>query len=457
MNVYDTERMVDLMSHEGYVKTDAPEEADLVVLNTCHIREKAAEKVYSDIGRIRVGFEKQKEKDLLERKNEKSEKIIAVAGCVAQAEGAEIMKRAPIVDMVFGPQTYHKLPDMVEEAAQMKEEGVQPRLLDTDLAVDEKFDFLSKKKITKKSSAFLTIQEGCDKFCTFCVVPYTRGAEFSRGIEDVMSDARKLQEAGVTEVTMLGQNVNAYHGRGEDGEEWTLPDLIRRLAKIDGFERLRYTTSHPHDMTDDLIKAHGEIPELMPYLHLPVQSGSDKILKAMNRTHTSAEYMKIIEDLRKVRPDIALSGDFIVGFPEETDADFEATMQLVRDTEYAQAYSFKYSVRPGTPAADMVQVEEHIKAERLAELQELLTQQQMRFNKKNEGQTMRVLMERFGKRENSLAGRSPYMQAVHVNLPSEEIAKKYLGKLVDIYVTNGGARSLRGDIVGLEKQGISAA
>ena len=457
MNVYDTERMVDLMSHEGYVETDMPEDADLVVLNTCHIREKAAEKVYSDIGRIRVSFEKQKQKDLLERKNEKREKIIAVAGCVAQAEGAEIMKRAPIVDMVFGPQTYHKLPDMVLKAAEMKEEGVQPRLLDTDLAVDEKFDFLSKKKIAKKSSAFLTIQEGCDKFCTFCVVPYTRGAEFSRGIEDVMSDARKLQEAGVVEVTMLGQNVNAYHGRCADGREWTLPDLIRKLAKIDGFERLRYTTSHPHDMTDDLIKVHGEIPELMPYLHLPVQSGSDKILKAMNRTHSSAKYIKIIEDLRKVRPDIALSGDFIVGFPEETDADFEATMQLVRDTDYAQAYSFKYSVRPGTPAADMAQVEEHVKAVRLAELQELLTQQQMRFNKKSEGQTMRVLMERFGKRENSLAGRSPYMQAVHVNLPSEEIAKKYLGKLVDIYVTNGGARSLRGDIVGLKKQGVSAA
>ena len=457
MNVYDTERMVDLMSHEGYVETDMPEDADLVVLNTCHIREKAAEKVYSDIGRIRVSFEKQKQKDLLERKNEKREKIIAVAGCVAQAEGAEIMKRAPIVDMVFGPQTYHKLPDMVLKAAEMKEEGVQPRLLDTDLAVDEKFDFLSKKKIAKKSSAFLTIQEGCDKFCTFCVVPYTRGAEFSRGIEDVMSDARKLQEAGVVEVTMLGQNVNAYHGRCADGREWTLPDLIRKLAKIDGFERLRYTTSHPHDMTDDLIKVHGEIPELMPYLHLPVQSGSDKILKAMNRTHSSAKYIKIIEDLRKVRPDIALSGDFIVGFPEETDADFEATMQLVRDTDYAQAYSFKYSVRPGTPAADMAQVEEHIKAERLAELQELLTQQQMRFNKKSEGQTMRVLMERFGKRENSLAGRSPYMQAVHINLPSEEIAKKYLGRLVDVYVTNGGARSLRGDIVGLEKHEVSAA
>jgi tRNA-2-methylthio-N6-dimethylallyladenosine synthase len=457
MNVYDTERMVDLMSHEGYVETDTPDDADLVVLNTCHIREKAAEKVYSDIGRIRKSFDKQKEKNLLERKNSTNDKIIAVAGCVAQAEGAEIMKRAPIVDMVFGPQTYHKLPDMVAKAADMKDAGQQPRLLDTDLAVDEKFDFLSKKKVEKKPSAFLTIQEGCDKFCTFCVVPYTRGAEYSRTIEDVMADAKKLQEAGVVEVTMLGQNVNGYHGVGADGNEWTLPDLIRKLAKIEGFERLRYTTSHPHDMTDDLIRVHGEVPELMPYLHLPVQAGSDKILKAMNRTHTSAEYLKILEDLRQVRPDIALSGDFIVGFPGETDADFKATMKLIREVEYAQAYSFKYSTRPGTPAADMVQVEEHVKAERLAELQELLTQQQMDFNKQSEGQTMRVLMERFGKRDASLAGRSPYMQAVHVNLPSQEMAEKYLGKLVDIYVTNGGARSLRGDIVGLTQNGVTAA
>ena len=368
MNVYDTERMVDVMAPEGYMETDTPEDADLVVLNTCHIREKAAEKVYSDIGRIR------KMKDT--KKKDGEEMVLAVGGCVAQAEGAEIMKRAPVVDMVFGPQTYHNLPDMVNQSLSLKSQGEKSRILDTGLAVDEKFDQLSKKDVKKKATAFLTIQEGCDKFCTFCVVPYTRGAEFSRSIEDLVKDAEKLAKAGVVEVTLLGQNVNAFHGVSENGEEWRLPQLIRRLAKIDGFERIRYTTSHPHDMTDELLKVHGDLKECMPYLHLPVQAGSDRILKAMNRTHDSASYKDIIRDLRKERPDIAISGDFIVGFPGETDEDFKETMELVRDVKYAQAYSFKYSPRPGTPAAEMDdQVEENIKSERLSRLQALLKQQ----------------------------------------------------------------------------------
>lgn len=436
MNVYDTERMVDVMAPEGYEETDTPEGADVVVLNTCHIREKAAEKVYSDIGRIR------KLKNV--KKKDGEDMVLAVGGCVAQAEGAEIMRRAPDVDMVFGPQTYHNLPSMVNKSFSLKSEGEKSRILDTGLAVDEKFEQLSKKGVKKKATALLTIQEGCDKFCTFCVVPYTRGAEFSRPIEDIMKDAHKLADAGVVEVTLLGQNVNAFHGIAEDGEEWGLPQLIRKIAKIDGVERIRYTTSHPHDMTDELLKVHGDLKECMPYLHLPVQAGSDRVLKAMNRTHNSASYKKIIRDLRKERPDVALSGDFIVGFPGETDEDFEDTMNLVREVKYSQAYSFKYSPRPGTPAAEMVdQVDEAVKSERLARLQTLLKQQQKEFNESVVGTVMPVLVENTGKIEGTVFGRSPYMQAVRFTVGNKKI-EELQGKIVNVEIHEASAFNIQG-------------
>ena len=436
MNVYDTERMVDVMAPEGYDQVDTPEGADLVVLNTCHIREKAAEKVYSDIGRIR------KMKDAKKKRGE--EMVLAVGGCVAQAEGAQIMKRAPIVDMVFGPQTYHNLPKMVEKSISLKERGQKSRILDTDLSVDEKFQQLSKKAVKKKSTAFLTIQEGCDKFCTYCVVPYTRGAEFSRDIEDVMEDAKKLAAAGVVEVTLLGQNVNAYHGLSKDSDEWGLPELIRQLAKVDGFERIRYTTSHPHDMTDELVKVHADVKECMPYLHLPVQSGSDKILKAMNRSHNSSSYKKIINQLREIKPDIAISGDFIVGFPGETDEDFEETMKLVRSVKYAQAYSFKFSPRPGTPAAIMDgQVPEEVKSLRLTRLQALLKEQQIAFNKSVVGKTLPVLIENTGKTEGSAFGRSPYMQAVQVNIGDASF-DDLNGKIFNVNIKESGPFNIQG-------------
>ena len=436
MNVYDTERMVDVMAPEGYDQVNTPEGADLVVLNTCHIREKAAEKVYSDIGRIR------KMKDAKKKRGE--EMVLAVGGCVAQAEGAQIMKRAPIVDMVFGPQTYHNLPKMVEKSISLKERGQKSRILDTDLSVDEKFQQLSKKAVKKKSTAFLTIQEGCDKFCTYCVVPYTRGAEFSRDIEDVMEDAKKLAAAGVVEVTLLGQNVNAYHGRSKDSDEWGLPELIRQLAKVDGFERIRYTTSHPHDMTDELVKVHADVKECMPYLHLPVQSGSDKILKAMNRSHNSSSYKKIINQLREIKPDIAISGDFIVGFPGETDEDFEETMKLVRSVKYAQAYSFKFSPRPGTPAAIMDgQVPEEVKSLRLTRLQALLKEQQIAFNKSVVGKTLPVLIENTGKTEGSAFGRSPYMQAVQVNIGDASF-DDLNGKIFNVNIKESGPFNIQG-------------
>jgi len=446
MNVYDTERMVDVMGHEGYQVTDKPDDADLVVLNTCHIREKAAEKVYSDIGRIRVARENQvKEDDKAGRQSKKA--ILAVGGCVAQAEGAEIQRRAPTVDMVFGPQTYHRLPEMTQQAQNIKQSGARPRIIDTELSVSEKFDSLSTKAISPKKTAFLTVQEGCDKFCTYCVVPYTRGGEFSRSFEDVMKDAEKLNDAGVLEVTLLGQNVNAYHGMSAQGKEWSLAQMIRHLADVTDFKRIRYTTSHPQDMTDDLIAVHGEVEQCMPYLHLPVQAGSDKIVKAMNRHHTIASYMKIIEDIRAVRPDIALSGDFIVGFPGETDADFQATMKLVRELKYAQAYSFMYSERPGTPAAGWAeQIEDHVKAERLAELQEELNRQQWAFNETSVGKTLPVLLERTGKQQSHLVGRSPYMQAVHVDVGEKATTEQYFGRMVDMKIISAGPRSLKGDV-----------
>lgn len=436
MNVYDTERMIDVMAPEGYEETKSPEDADLVVLNTCHIREKAAEKVYSDIGRIR------KMKDAKKKSGE--DMVLAVGGCVAQAEGAEIMKRAPVVDMVFGPQTYHNLPKMVSKSLELKSGGEKSRLLDTDLAVDEKFDQLSKQAVKKKPTAFLTIQEGCDKFCTFCVVPYTRGSEFSRSIADIMVDAKKLAEAGVVEITLLGQNVNAFHGVSASGEEWGLAQLIRELATIDGFERIRYTTSHPHDMTDELLDVHREVGECMPYLHLPVQAGSDKVLKAMNRTHNSATYIDIIRKLRERRPDIALSGDFIVGFPGETEEDFEQTMDLVRNVKYAQAYSFKYSPRPGTPAAEMDdQIDEDIKSERLARLQALLKKQATEFNNSVIGKTIPVLIEAPGKTKGAAFGRSPYMQAVQVEIGALRI-EDLIGKILNVTINDGGPFNIQG-------------
>jgi tRNA-2-methylthio-N6-dimethylallyladenosine synthase len=359
MNVYDSERMGSALAADGYVETDSPDGADLVILNTCHIREKAAEKVYSDLGRLRP---------LREAKAADGGKMtIAVAGCVAQAEGAEIVARQPMVDLVVGPQAYHRLPGMVTRSA-----GTGVAEVDTEFPEEDKFDHLPQApKARRAPAAFLTVQEGCDKFCAFCVVPYTRGSEVSRPVEKILAEARDLVGRGVVEITLLGQNVNAYHGAGEGGD-WSLARLARALGKIDGLERIRYTTSHPNDMSDDLIAAHGDEPKLMPYLHLPVQAGSDRVLKAMNRRHTAESYIRLIERIRAARPDIAISGDFITGFPGETEADFEDTMALVREVRYASAYSFKYSARPGTPAAEAEQVPEEAKAERLARLQALL-------------------------------------------------------------------------------------
>ncbi len=424
MNVYDSERMAGLLAPLGYALTDAVDDADMVLLNTCHIREKAAEKVYSELGRIN----KIKEA----RKGDGGTMILGVTGCVAQAEGEEVLRRAPFVDMVFGPQTYHRLPEMV--ARLHREKGAQ---LDTDFPEESKFDHLSAPARVEGRSAFLTVQEGCDKFCTFCVVPYTRGSEFSRPVDQVMDEARQLAAAGACEITLLGQNVNAYHGV-HDGGELGLGELIERLAKVDGIERLRYTTSYPAEIDDALIAAHRDVPELMPYLHLPVQSGSDRVLKAMNRRHDRAFYIDLVARLRQARPDLGLSSDFIVGFPGESDADFEDTLSLVRDVGYIQAYSFKYSPRPGTPAAAMeLQVPEDVKDARLAALQDLLNTQQLAFNESCVGRTMPVLLDRVGRHEGQLVGRSPYMQAVHVAAPAE-----WLGRIVDLRIVGAGGNSL---------------
>jgi len=400
MNVYDSERMRDVLTPLGYAMTDRPDEADLVILNTCHIREKATEKVYSEIGRLKRHKER--------RAAEGQGMTIAIAGCVAQAEGEEIMARAPAVDLVVGPQAYHKLPELIARAARKTGER-----LAADFTAQEKFDALP-ARAPDGVTAFLSIQEGCDKFCTFCVVPYTRGAEFSRPLADVVAEARALTERGVREITLLGQNVNAYHGQTQNGDAATFAGLLRELARIDGLERLRYTTSHPIEMTDKLIGLHGEEPKLMPYLHLPVQSGSDRILKAMNRKHDSAYYRGIVERLRAARPDVALSTDFIVGFPGETERDFDATLALARDIGFASAFSFKYSARPGTPAAAMHgQVPEPVKAERLARLQALLAEQQRAFNSAQVGRTLPVLVTGNGRKPGQKHGRSPYLQAVH--------------------------------------------
>ncbi|MEM9495428.1 MAG: tRNA (N6-isopentenyl adenosine(37)-C2)-methylthiotransferase MiaB [Pseudomonadota bacterium] len=407
MNVYDSERMAGLLKPLGYGPAASPEDADLVVLNTCHIREKAAEKVYSELGRLK--------KIKTAKKADGEDYAIAVAGCVAQAEGPEITARAPQVDIVVGPQAYHRLPEMIARAT--REGG---GVLETDFAVEEKFDRLAAREASGPT-AFLTVQEGCDKFCTFCVVPYTRGAEVSRPTDAILAEARSLAQSGVREITLLGQNVNAWRGAapvggGENG--WGLGELCRHLAKIDGLERIRFTTSHPRDMDDGLIAAFGEEPKLMPYLHLPVQAGSDGVLKAMNRGHTAEQYIALIERIRAVRPDIALSGDFIVGFPGETNEDFEATLALVEAVTYASAYSFKYSRRPGTPGSAMrKQVAEDEKDARLARLQALLETQRVDFNAAQLGKTLPVLFEKKGRHAGQLIGRSPYLQSVHVHAP----------------------------------------
>jgi tRNA-2-methylthio-N6-dimethylallyladenosine synthase len=429
MNVYDSARMADVLTPLGYESVPAPDGADMVILNTCHIREKAAEKVYSELGRLR------------KLKDEQDGMVIAVAGCVAQAEGEEILARAPVVDMVFGPQSYHRLPDMLKRL----DEGAT-NVLDTDFPVEDKFDALpkvgGKGRGKAAPAAFLTVQEGCDKFCTFCVVPYTRGAEFSRPVEKVLAEARALADAGTREVTLLGQNVNAYHGEGPDGP-WGLGKLITELAAIEGLDRIRYTTSHPRDVDDELIAAHRDVDKLMPYLHLPVQAGSDKVLKAMNRQHTADDYRAIVKRIRAARPDLALSSDFIVGFPGETDDDFEATMQLVRDIGYAQCFSFKYSPRPGTPGADMKdQVPEDVKADRLARLQALLNQQAADFHASMVGRTFDVLFEKPGRHEGQLIGRSPYLQAVHAVAPAA-----MLGEIGRVRIIAAKPNSLEGELI----------
>ena len=445
MNVYDTEKMTDVLEAEGYVASAEVDGVDLVILNTCHIREKAAEKVYSDIGRIRK----------VVNTEDKTQKrgLIAVAGCVGQAEGREIMRRAPAVNLVFGPQTYHRLPALLAEVADQRAKGLTPRVLDTDFPAETKFDHLPRAKAGRSASAFLSVQEGCDKFCTYCVVPYTRGAEFSRPVAAIMSEAEELVAGGVREMTLLGQNVNAYHGLTENGEVLSLAGLIRLLAKIPNLGRIRYTTSHPRDMTQELIDVHGEVSQCMPYLHLPIQAGSDKILTAMNRQHGVESYIETIDALRKTRPDIAISGDFIVGFPGETDEDFEATLALVERIKYAQAYSFKFSPRPGTPAVDMEnQVDEDVKVERLARLQDLLNKHQREFNDQTVGMTMPVLFEREGKQKGQLIGRTPYMQSVHVTLSavdetSEQEYNSLMGDVRDVEIVTAGPRSLEGRLV----------
>ena len=446
MNVYDSKRMADVLKPMGYHWVEEPDEADFVILNTCHIREKAAEKVYSDIGRLRMMKEARMAaggKDMM----------MAVAGCVAQAEGAEILRRQPVIDMVLGPQVYHRLPKLVEKAEQQRLQRNTARVLDTEFPEESKFDHLPEELGKEGPAAFLAIQEGCDKFCTYCVVPYTRGAEYSRPFEAVMEEATKLVAQGVVEITLLGQNVNAYHGATKAGGTIGLGDLIRRLSAMEGLKRVRFTTSHPGDMEQDLISVYGEETALMPYLHLPVQSGSNAILKAMNRQHTAESYLKSLDQLRAVNPNIALSGDFIVGFPGETEEDFQATLDLVKKVRYAQAYSFKYSPRPGTPAAGMEQVDEAVKAERLARLQDLLNEHQLAFNEASVGETMAVLLERPGRDKTQIAGRSPYMQSVFVNLPKglddpeNEAYDSLMGSVVDVEITEAGANSLQGQLV----------
>jgi tRNA-2-methylthio-N6-dimethylallyladenosine synthase len=434
MNVYDSARMADLLAPLGYAPTEIPDEADMVILNTCHIREKAAEKVYSELGRLK------KIKD--ERAGAGHGMTIAVAGCVAQAEGAEIIARQPAVDLVVGPQSYHRLPEMIARIAR----GAG-HVLETDFPAEDKFDALPEAVSVSGPAAFLTVQEGCDKFCTFCVVPYTRGSEFSRPVLQIKQEARKLAAQGVRELTLLGQNVNAYRGEGPGGEPIGLAQLMHCLSTIDGIERLRYTTSHPRDMSDDLIDAHRDLETLMPYLHLPVQSGSDGILAAMNRQHTADHYRRLVDRIRNARADIALSSDFIVGFPGESDKDFEATLALVRDVGYAQAFSFKYSPRPGTPAsAQAKQIPEDVKKARLRTLQSLLSAQQGAFNASCKGKTVSVLLEKRGRNTRQAVGRSPWLQPVHV-----EDAQHLIGTIRDVHIEDILPNSLKGTLVETEE------
>ena len=421
MNVYDSERMAEALGAKGYVTTDVVEEADMVLLNTCHIREKASEKLYSDLGRLRA------------LKAAKPGMKVGVAGCVAQAEGDEILRRSPVVDLVVGPQAYHRLPAMVE---------AEGRVVDTDFPVEDKFTLLPERKALRGPTAFLTVQEGCDKFCAFCVVPYTRGAEVSRPVARLLDEARGLVAQGVREITLLGQNVNAYHG-GAPGGTWGLARLVRELATIEGLARIRYTTSHPNDMNDDLIAAHGDLPQLMPYLHLPVQSGSDRILKAMNRKHTAEAYLRLIERIRAARPDILLSSDFIVGFPGETDRDFQDTMDLIRAVGFGAAFSFKYSARPGTPAAEKTPVAAEVADARLQELQALITAQQRAAQEAMVGREVAVLYEKPGRKPGQMVGKSDHLHAVHVEDPQGRI-----GQLVRVRVTGSAPNSLAAEPVG---------
>jgi len=428
MNVYDAQRMADLLAPEGYDETQHMEDADLVILNTCHIRERAAEKVFSELGKVRL---LKAERAAIGHKTK-----IVVAGCVAQAEGEEILRRQKAVDLVIGPQSYHRLPELLRRT------GTGESLVDTEFPLEDKFDHLpapSRQQIFARGvSAFVTVQEGCDKFCTFCVVPYTRGAESSRPVAKIVAEVEALVAAGVREVSLLGQNVNAYHGEGEDGA--SLAALAMRLARIPGLARIRYTTSHPNDMDGDLIKAHRDLPALMPFLHLPVQSGSDRILAAMNRKHKAKDYLALIAKIRAARPDIALSSDFIVGFPGETEADFEATLDLIAKVNFASAFSFKYSPRPGTPGADMPeQIEERVMVRRLAELQVLLEDQRQAFNRATVGRTVDVLFEKPGRHKGQLTGKTPYLQAVHVEAGSDLI-----GKILPVEIIEAGANSLSG-------------
>ena len=427
MNVYDSERMYELMKPHGYKISENYEDSDLIILNTCHIREKAAEKIYSELGRI-VPFK--------EDSNKRGKQLkIVVAGCVAQAEGKEIIKRQPMVDVVVGPQTYHRLPEILNRLSNKSR-----KIIDTDFPIENKFDELKKIRTSKNPVAFLSIQEGCDKFCSFCVVPYTRGAEYSRPVLDIISEAKNLIQQGAKEICLLGQNVNAYHGDYR-GRTLSLDELIKEVANLSGIKRIRYMTSHPVDMTEGLIDAHGKVDKLMPYIHLPVQSGDNNVLKSMNRKYSAENYIKIIDKLKNVREDMAFSSDFIVGFPGETKQAFNNTLKLVHDVNYCQAYSFKYSRRPGTPGSILQgQVPEEIKTERLAELQGILNEQQLNFNRKFIGQKFDILLERNGKKDNQLVGKSPYMQAVHV------ISKDHkIGDIIKTHILDADKNSLEGN------------
>jgi tRNA-2-methylthio-N6-dimethylallyladenosine synthase len=430
MNAYDSERMAESLGTVGYAPAQDMAVADLIILNTCHIREKAAEKVYSELGRVRAVKELRALSGL--------DTMIAVAGCVAQAEGASIIERAGVVDLVVGPQGYHRLPDLIAEA-----EGTKGGIVATDFPAEDKFAHLPQRPSTRaQASAFVTVQEGCDKFCTFCVVPYTRGAEFSRPVAAILAEVARLTSSGVREITLLGQNVNAYHGRGPDGSAWSLAKLLKRLAEITKIARLRYTTSHPRDMDDDLIRLHADEPKLMPYLHLPFQSGSDRILAAMNRKHSAEDYARLIGRIREARSDIALSTDIIVGFPGEDEDDFEATMQLVRAIGFAQAFTFKYSARPGTPAADVPgQVAGPVAGARLRRLQSLIEGGARAFDARTVGRTLPVLFERKGRKPGQVAGRSPYQQPVHVEAP-----ERLIGQIVEVDIVAAGPKSLTGVI-----------